>query len=211
MWESLEPAWQVALEMAWEAYCAGTIPIGAAIVDCDGHVVARGRNRIFDTSAPERQVWGNMLAHAEMNALLDLKLDQQSRHSAALYTTMEPCPLCMGAFYMSSVRTLHFAARDLYAGSTNLLGTTPYLSVKPIRVIPPFDSALEVALMALMLETDILLRGEQIISSKYFQEFLKTCPKAVEFGINLFHSGELRKKRELPAGKIFNWLINRVQ
>ncbi len=37
MWETLDPPWQAALEMAWEAYCNGTIPIGAAVADADGH------------------------------------------------------------------------------------------------------------------------------------------------------------------------------
>lgn len=211
MWETFSPPWQAALEMAWEAYCAGTIPIGASIADCDGRVVARGRNRILDDSAPSRQVWGDMLAHAELNALLDLKLDQESRHSAELYTTMEPCPLCMGAFYMSSVRTLHFAARDPYAGSTNLLGTTPYLSHKPIKVMPPFDPALEVVLIAMLMEMDIILRGEQIMNSKYFQEFRAMAPQAAEYAISLFRSGELRAKRKLPADRVFTWLINQVQ
>lgn len=211
MWDTLTPPWQAALEMAWEAYGVGTIPIGAVVTDCNENIVARGRNRILETSAPDGQIWGNMLAHAELNALLGLNLDQESRHAAALYTTMEPCPLCMGAFYMSSVRTLYYAARDLYAGSTNLIGTTPYLSFKPIRVVPPFDPALEIGLMALMLETDILLRGEQIIKSKYFQKFVEACPKAVELAISLFHSGEARSKRELPADTFFNWLVNRVQ
>ncbi|MDO8754494.1 MAG: hypothetical protein Q7J80_11410, partial [Anaerolineales bacterium] len=60
--------WQAALEMAWEAYCAGTIPIGAVVADADGRIVARGRNRILDTSAPDRQIYNDMLAHAEINA-----------------------------------------------------------------------------------------------------------------------------------------------
>jgi tRNA(adenine34) deaminase len=211
LWETLDPPWQAALEMAWEAYCAGTIPIGAVITDCDGEIVARGRNRIFDHPAQDGMVSGDVLAHAEINALLDLKLDQQGRHSAVLYTTMEPCPLCMGAFYMSSVRTLHYAARDPYAGSTNLLGTTPYLSRKSIRVIPPFNAALEAALIAMLLEVDIALQGKRIITSRYFQEWRNMSPEAVELGIRFFNSGELRARRALSADKVFNWVINQVQ
>ena len=41
-----------------------------------------------------------------------------------VYTTTEPCPLCMGALYMSGVRGLRFTSRDPWAGSANLLGTT---------------------------------------------------------------------------------------
>ena len=213
MWDTLEPPWQAALEMAWEAYCAGTIPIGAVVADADGRIVARGRNRILDKSAPDGQVYGDMLAHAEINALLTLNIDQESRHHSALYTTMEPCPLCMGAFYMSSVRTLHFAARDPYAGSVNILGATPYLSRKPIHVIPPFDHTLETSLIAMTVETEITLRGEAVITSRFFDEWRAMSPKAVEFGISLYRSKELRKiqKEGLSASNAVNWLTFQVQ
>ncbi|NOH04353.1 MAG: nucleoside deaminase [Chloroflexi bacterium] len=205
--------WQAALEMAWEAYCAGTIPIGAVIVNSEGEVVARGRNRILDTFAPDGQIYNDMLAHAEINALLSLKMDQEERHGASLYTTMEPCPLCMGAFYMSSVRRLHFAARDPYAGSTNLLGATPYLSRKPIKISGPFNAALEIGLIAMMVEREIGLRGEHIISSRYFDEFRETTPQAVTLGISLFRTRELRRRRDdnTCAGEVVNWLANQVQ
>ena len=213
MWDTLDLPWQAALEMAWEAYCAGTLPIGAVVADADGRIVARGRNRILDTSAPDGQVYNDMLAHAEINALLTLNIDQESRHYSALYTTMEPCPLCMGAFYMSSVRTLHFAARDPYAGSVNLLGTTPYLSRKSIRVIPPFDPALEISLIAMMVETELTLRGETVITSRFFDEWRTMSPKAVDFGISLYRSNELRKRQKegLSASNAVNWLTHQVQ
>ena len=35
------------LSLAWEAYGAGTIPVGAALVDAEGAVVAEGRNRVY--------------------------------------------------------------------------------------------------------------------------------------------------------------------
>jgi tRNA(adenine34) deaminase len=213
MWETLVPPWQAALEMAWEAYCVGTIPIGAVVADADGNIVARGRNRILDKSAPDGQIFDDMLAHAEINALLTLNLDQENRHASALYTTMEPCPLCLGAFYMSSVRTLHFAARDPYAGSTNLLGTTPYLSRKPIKLVKPFNRAVEISLIAMMVETELTLRGEIFITNRFFEEWCEMLPEAVEFGATLYRSNELRKKQKegQPANESFNWLINQVQ
>ncbi len=213
MWENLSPPWQAALEMAWEAYCAGTIPIGAVVADANGNIVSRGRNRIMDISAPDGQVYNDMLAHAEINALLALNLDQENRHDSALYTTMEPCPLCMGAFYMSSVRTLHFAARDPWAGSTNLLGTTPYLSRKPIKVFEPNDAVLEDILVTLHTEYEIYRRGEQFLESHFFDDFRAILPNAIESGIALHRSGELRAKQKagLPANQVFNWLANQVQ
>lgn len=199
--------------MAWEAYCAGTIPIGAVIADPNGNVVASGRNRILDTDSPEKQIHGDMLAHAELNALLTLNMGQESRHSSSLYTTMEPCPLCMGAFYMSSIRTLHYAARDPWAGSTNLLGTTPYLSCKPIKVFSPNNPVFEDILVALHTEYEVYRRGEQILAHRFFDAFRAVMPNAVEKGVALHRSGELRAKQKegLPASEVINWLANQVQ
>ena len=213
MWENLSLQWQAALEMAWEAYCAGTIPIGAVVADAEGNIYARGRNRIFDTSAPERQVCQNELAHAELNALLSLTLSYDECKKVALYTTMEPCPLCMGALYMSGVKTVHYAAREPWSGSINLLGTTPYLSRKNFRVFAPVDPLLEHALSALCVESELRKRGESILSSRFYELQRETLPNAVEKGIALYRSGELHKKQKagLSADQAFNWLANQVQ
>ena len=71
-WESLAAPWQCCLEEAWAAYGAGSIPIGAAITDQQGRILARGRNRIFEETAPGKLLCGHRLAHAEMNALIAL-------------------------------------------------------------------------------------------------------------------------------------------
>lgn len=213
MWEKLSAPWQAALEMAWEAYCAGTIPIGAVVADANGNIVSRGRNRIMEKSAPKGQVFNNELAHAEINALLSLELSYEECKLSALYTTMEPCPLCMGALYMSDVKTVYFAARDPWAGSTNLLGTTPYLSRKPFKVFEPQNLVLENCLTALHTEFELFKRGEEFLSHRFFDAFRAVLPHAVEKGIEFHHSGELRKKQKegLPANQVFNWLSNQVQ
>ena len=48
MWRDIETHWQETLNMAWQAYKRATIPIGCVIVNKDGEIVSRGRNRIFD-------------------------------------------------------------------------------------------------------------------------------------------------------------------
>jgi tRNA(adenine34) deaminase len=92
----LEGPWRECFELAWEAFGAGTIPVGAVVVDASGATVARGRNRIFEATAPAGQLAGTYIAHAELNALAELPAlptrDGQgpySRHT--LYTTLEPC------------------------------------------------------------------------------------------------------------------------
>ncbi len=213
MWDTLSKPWQAAIEMAWEAYCIETVPIGAIVTDCDGNILTRGRNRILDKSAPGKQIHGDMLAHAELNALLDLKLDQESRHISVLYTTMEPCPLCMGAIYMSSIRTLRFASRDPYAGSTNLLGATWYLSRKPVQAFGPDNPALEIILMAISLEFELFMRREAFSQNALVKRWREVVPKGVELAEKLYQSGKLREKKEnnAPAGEVIDWLVNQVQ
>jgi tRNA(adenine34) deaminase len=158
-WTELALAWQACLEEAWEAYCQGSVPIGAVVANAEGGVVSRGRNRIRAHSAPGGQVCNSQLAHAELNALLGLDSNPPEIHSYAVYTSVEPCPLCMGAIYMSGVRQVYFASQDAYAGSTNLLGTTPYLARKPVRAFGPFLGGL--AEFTCALHVDFILRRQQ--------------------------------------------------
>jgi tRNA(Arg) A34 adenosine deaminase TadA len=151
-WTELSPAWQACLEEAWTAHCTGSVPVGAAVVDGDGKIISRGRNRIRELEAPPGLAYDNQLAHAELNALLALRRDSVNVHSCAIYTSLEPCPLCMGAIYMSGVRKIYYAAEDAYAGSTNLLGKTWYLARKPIQVSGPQRGGLAEFACALHIE-----------------------------------------------------------
>jgi tRNA(Arg) A34 adenosine deaminase TadA len=163
------------------------------VADAEGNILSRGRNRIEETQAETPHVCNNTLAHAELNALLALRADRQTRHAASLFTTTEPCPLCMGAFYMSSVRTLHYAAREPFAGSTNLLGTTPYLSRKPIKVFGPTDPVLEALITALAVETELThgLFPDAVV----LQSWRQVIPAGVALGERLFKNGELHRMR----------------
>src|SRR5712691_140601 len=116
IWERVGPIWRAAIEEAWAAYVAGTI-------------VARGRNRIFDT-AVAGQISGSRLAHAEVNALLGLAGSALDPRSLALYTSAEPCPLCVGAIVMANVREIHDAAREPFAGGIAILEATAYIRSK---------------------------------------------------------------------------------
>src|SRR5258708_25047415 len=101
-WLDMPEPWRVCFDEAWSAYCAGSLPIGAAVVDADGRVVGRGRNRMFEDGAGASglDLVGHRLAHAEMNALLRLDHPHVDVRSCVLYTTLEPCALCVGAIRM---------------------------------------------------------------------------------------------------------------
>jgi tRNA(adenine34) deaminase len=212
LWDNLSTPWQVALEMAWEAYCDDCIPIGAVTTDADGNILSRGRNRIYSKRSPDGRRRGMTLAHAEIEALNKVDYDAIEPHACILYTTTEPCPMCLGTFYMSGFRTVNYASRDSYAGSIDLLGTTPYLRRKPILVKGPFNLALEIVLMALYIEYDLVTGRERLRQTALYPIWQQTEPRGIAFGERLYQDGELRKRRSgLSAAQAFEWLLKMVE
>jgi tRNA(adenine34) deaminase len=94
-----------ALREAEQAGLAGEIPIGAVIVH-NGIIVGRGRAR-----HEERH---SQIAHAELNALLETEkhIHDHIHDGIVLYTTVEPCVMCLGAVVMSDVDHVVFALYD---------------------------------------------------------------------------------------------------
>jgi guanine deaminase len=77
-------------------------PFGAIIVR-SGKIVGRGWNRVTATNDPT--------AHAEMTAIRDAckKLKRFHLDDCELYTSCEPCPMCLGAIYWARLKTVFYA------------------------------------------------------------------------------------------------------
>ncbi|MDP4088609.1 MAG: nucleoside deaminase [Bacillota bacterium] len=134
MWSELSYIWKETIELAWESYRKNTIPIGAVIVNEQGDILSRGRNRIFDTES-SNPLAGTCLAHAEMTAMLNLKeKEHPDIKKYTLYTTMEPCPMCFGAMVMMGIRNIRYAARDGIAGAAELNYSLEYIRNKNIII-----------------------------------------------------------------------------
>ena len=101
----------LALELAREAADAGEVPVGCVVVDKDGRVIGRGRNR--------REEIGDATAHAEVEAIRQAcaELGDWRLDSCAIYVTLEPCPMCAGAIINSRIATVVFGARERLSGS----------------------------------------------------------------------------------------------
>lgn len=210
-WSDLCLPWQVALEEAWLAYGAGSMPIGAVVVGPEGAIVTRGRNRIGETARDPGLMTHSKLAHAEMNALYAMPLDGPlDPRACAIYTTTEPCPLCMGAIYMLGVRRIYYASRDPHAGSTNLLGTTPYLSYKPVRAFAPDHADLETLLVAL--HTEFIIRRFSAAGQVVIDAGRAVLPDAVALGERLAASGETYRMavEHMPVPQAVDWLFEQV-
>lgn len=196
MWSDLLKPWQVCLELAWEAYCEDCFPIGAVVTNAGGEVISRGRNRVFEKHFPGGRSNGHALAHAEVEALQGIvDYDAIDPHTCILYTTTEPCPMCMGTFYMSGLRTLYYAARDPYAGSANMLGTTWYLSHKPIKISGP-DPALESTIVSLFVEQELGIYAGKIPEGLFWESYGKAIPEGIGLGRRLFEQSQLKTMRK---------------
>ena len=77
-------------------------PFGAVIVK-DGMVVARSANRVVPTNDPT--------AHAEVSAirLACQELGTFSLEGCVIYTSCEPCPMCLGAIYWARIDHIYYA------------------------------------------------------------------------------------------------------
>jgi tRNA(adenine34) deaminase len=134
-WKELEEPWQRCFELAWESYCNGSVPAGAVLTGAVGEMVAYGRNRIFEQSAPIEQLSNSYLAHAEVNALLRLEPNAHENHT--LYASLEPCDLCMGAIRMTSMGAVRWAGADPYAGATDWDRTSRHWARKVPTITGP--------------------------------------------------------------------------
>ena len=129
-------AWERTLDLAWDAFCAGTTPVGAVVIDAAGAIVAEGRGRRYEPAAPPGQLAGTHVAHAELNALAQLGADRHYEDHALL-TTLEPCGMCHGAAIQASVGVLAYAGADPYAGTGHLDFGIPQTRNRPLRVTGP--------------------------------------------------------------------------
>jgi tRNA(adenine34) deaminase len=210
MWDSLAEPWQICIEEAWTAYCHGSLPIGAAITDRDGQLLARGRNRIFELEAEGRLLSGHRLAHAEVNALISLDWRTVDPRSTILYTTTEPCPFCCGAVRQTRLGEVRFASRDAAAGSVCLFEASPMMRRGQVRVVGPTQPQLEIVLIALLAEFGFDQDDEN--TSSWCERLAEAVPEGVALGAELHHSGELRlwRSNRYPCMSVIDELAARV-
>jgi len=115
----LELFMKAALAEAEMAGRAGELSIGCVVV-IDGTIISRGR--------ASHQGSRSQLRHAELNAMLDggERLWSDYRR-AILFTTVEPCPLCLGAAVMADIPHIIYALHDRVVLSGLTLVSNPYI------------------------------------------------------------------------------------
>lgn len=78
-------------------------PFGAIITDKEGNIIAKGNNQVLKNNDPT--------AHAEVVAIRNAcsKLNKYDLSEYILYTSCEPCPMCLSAIIWSNIKEVYYA------------------------------------------------------------------------------------------------------
>ena len=77
-------------------------PFGAVIVDKEGNIIANGNNKVLKDKDPT--------AHAEIVAIREAckVLNTNDLSECILYTSCEPCPMCLSAIIWANIKEVYF-------------------------------------------------------------------------------------------------------
>ena len=196
LWAGVDPPWREAFALAWEAYQAGSPPVGAVVVGPDSRVVARGRSRRAERSGPPNQLYGSRLAHAEVNALAQLDVDQHTR--CRLYVTLEPCLLCWAAISIARIPEVCFAGEDpMWRFLGDLGDSHAALADRRFTTVGPLAGLLG-AWSSLLPLVDRLLRDPTGIRVDHFRTSL---PALAELADRLVSDGRAKSMTEMTMSQ----------
>jgi len=102
---------QAALDQAQCAADHNEVPVGAAILNKDGHTLAMAHNQTLTGNDPT--------AHAEISVLRQAAhhIGNHRLTGCVLVVTLEPCLMCLGAIIQARIAGVVFGARDTKAGA----------------------------------------------------------------------------------------------
>ena len=86
-------------------------PFGAVIVDKQGKIISTGNNKVLKTNDPT--------AHAEIVAIRNAckKMKTNDLSEFTLYSSCEPCPMCLSAIIWSNIKNVYYGCTKKDAGS----------------------------------------------------------------------------------------------
>lgn len=86
-------------------------PFGAVITDKNGNIIAQGNNMVLANNDPT--------AHAEVTVIREAckKLGTYDLSGYILYTSCEPCPMCLSAIIWANIKTVYYGCTREDAGN----------------------------------------------------------------------------------------------
>ena len=126
-----------AINIAQKSIENGGGPFGAVIVK-DGKIIGLASNSVTKNNDPT--------AHAEVNAIRQTcqKLGTFMLDGCEIYTSCEPCPMCLGAIYWAHISKIYYAAGRKDAASGGFDDDFIY---KEINIAPATRSIPSIRLM----------------------------------------------------------------
>lgn len=195
----LEKPWQEVFELGWQSFCEGNLPIGAVIVDDSGKTLSFGRNQYVTSKRfPNCKV-----DHAETECIQLLDIEKYpDLKNYTLYTSMEPCPMCIGTIIMSNLKQVRAAARDPWAGAADICIKNAYAQKKSVEVIFADDF---LANMQIALQGCVELRVNGTDSAVY-KSFCEIYPIGASAAYKLWSEGTAERfvKDRIPFPEVFD-------
>ena len=111
----------ITLQEAVRAALDGNFGVGAVLVRNRKEIVQRGHNRVFFPHFRSDM-------HAEMDVMTRFEESHRNVESMSGYTlfsSLEPCPMCLGRLITSGVRKVYYAVIDQEGGMANRLAYMP--------------------------------------------------------------------------------------
>jgi tRNA(adenine34) deaminase len=187
-WEALSAPWRAAFEEAWLSWTGGSFGIGAVLAESDGSVVARGRNRVLEPRQSPDVLAETLLAHAEMNALLDLPIDHGTAAGLTLFTTVEPCLMCTATIVAMRVSEVRYAAADtMFEGTHDAMADVPYC----VGRMPERQGPLPGPLGALAFVLPLAFARYWKPTSRAVEAYARALPTHVHLADKLLATGRL--------------------
>jgi len=140
---SINKIWNKCFQLTVDSLRAGNFAIASVITDSNYSIISMGTNQTINNYSSINKISDSLIAHSEINTIYNLPKKHAQRRDLILFTTVEPCPMCLGAIAMSRIRSILIASRDTWAGSANLLEKTSYLKGKEISVTFNNDTSIE--------------------------------------------------------------------
>lgn len=114
-----------AIALSQTSVQTGGGPFGAVVVK-EGQIIAKASNSVTQTNDPT--------AHAEVNAIRKAckELNTFTLEGADLYTSCEPCPMCLSAAYWAGISNIYFGnsrtdAKDIHFDDSFIYDQIPLL------------------------------------------------------------------------------------
>ena len=125
------------IDEACKGYAEGNFPVGAVLVDSD--------KRIVDSAYNKRRTKKGFSYHAEFELILQNQTYIFNNHKdLTLYSSLEPCIMCLGLILINRLHRVVWAANDYWAGATHSYNfTSNFLRSQKCELTAPFSLVLQ--------------------------------------------------------------------